>query len=255
MKTTDELKDIGLFIAEYATRLLGAGVHTSRVIRNSKRIGESLGAQVRMTTFQRTIILTVYDRQSDAVYTEVVDIAPLPVSFELNSDLSALSWEACDERLTLEQLWEKYREAIARPRMNPLLLLGLVGVANASFCKLFGGSWGGAAVVLGATLAGFYARQAMQRRGVNHFIAFLLSALVASLCASSALLFDPTAQIAIATSVLYLIPGVPLINGVIDIVEGHILNGCIRLIHSLLLVVCIAIGLSVTLLIVKNSLL
>ena len=50
-------------------------------------------------------------------------------------------------------------------------------------------------------------------------------------------------------------PGVPLINGVIDIVEGHILIGFSRLINALLLIVCIAVGLSATLMIVKNSLL
>ena len=78
---------------------------------------------------------------------------------------------------------------------------------------------------------------------------------MASLCASSALIFNADADIAIATSVLFLIPGVPLINGVIDIVEGHILLGLSRIINALLLVICIAIGLSVTLLLVKNSLL
>ena len=47
----------------------------------------------------------------------------------------------------------------------------------------------------------------------------------------------------------------PLINGVIDIMEGHILIGCSRLINALLLIVCIAVGLSATLLMVKDSLL
>ena len=54
---------------------------------------------------------------------------------------------------------------------------------------------------------------------------------------------------------LYLIPGVPLINGVIDIVEGHVLNGIARLTSALMLIVCIAVGLSCTLMIVKNGLL
>ena len=67
--------------------------------------------------------------------------------------------------------------------------------------------------------------------------------------------FDCTAETAIATSVLYLVPGVPLINGVIDIVEGHILIGCSRLINALLLILCIAVGLSINLLLIKGSLL
>lgn len=59
----------------------------------------------------------------------------------------------------------------------------------------------------------------------------------------------------IRNSVLYLVPGVPLINGVIDIVEGYILTGFARLVQASLLIVCIAIGLSFTLLLVKDSLL
>ena len=58
----------------------------------------------------------------------------------------------------------------------------------------------------------------------------------------------------IATSVLYLVPGVPLINGVIDIVEGYVLTGFARLTEAALLIINIAIGLSFTLLLVKNSL-
>ena len=69
------------------------------------------------------------------------------------------------------------------------------------------------------------------------------------------LLYTSSAETALATSVLFLVPGVPLINGVIDIVEGHILIGCSRLINALLLIICIAIGLSATLLMVKDGLL
>jgi uncharacterized membrane protein YjjP (DUF1212 family) len=57
--------------------------------------------------------------------------------------------------------------------------------------------------------------------------------------------------VALDTSVLFLIPGVPLINGFIDIVEGHILNGFSRLTEGALLVLCIAVGLAVTISITK----
>ena len=35
MKTSESLLSIGKFIAEYSAHLMGAGVHTSRVVRNS----------------------------------------------------------------------------------------------------------------------------------------------------------------------------------------------------------------------------
>ena len=101
----------------------------------------------------------------------------------------------------------------------------------------------------------FAVKQRMQAHAVNHFLVFACSAFVASLCATAALRFDCTAEITLATSPLFLVPGVPLINGVIDIMEGHVLMGVSRLVNAMLLIVCIAVGLSATLLMVKDSLL
>ena len=137
----------------------------------------------------------------------------------------------------------------------PLLVLVLAGLANASFCALFGGDWCSRGIVFVATVAGFFLKQRMTAAHVNHYIVFALSAFVASLCASVSLFFDTTAEIALSTSVLFLVPGVPLINGVIDILEGHMLNGFARLANAALLIVCIAVGLSFTLMLVKDSLL
>ena len=160
------------------------------------------------------VTFSVYDDESGRVYSEVADIPPLPISFELNSELSALSWDACDLRLSLAEIRRRYDEIVARPRLDPIFTLIL-----------------------------------------NHYVIFIASAFAASMYASVAMIFDTTSEVAIATSVLYLIPGVPLINGVIDIVEGHVLNGIARLTSALMLIVCIAVGLACTLMIVKNGLL
>lgn len=255
MKTRQELTEILDFIAEYSTYLLGSGVHTSRVIRNSQRIGESQGIDIQLSSFQKSTIITARDAASGEAITRVVKIPALPISFERNSDLSALSWDAVDEALPLGEIRRRYGELVAKPRIDPIFVLITVGLANASFCKLFGGDWTAVSIVFTATLVGFAAKQRMQAHGVNHFLIFIISAFMASLCASAALRFDCTAETALATSVLFLVPGVPLINGVIDIVEGHILIGCSRLINALLLIICIAVGLSATLLMVKDGLL
>lgn len=85
MKTRHELTEILDFIAEYATYLLGSGVHTSRAIRNSQRIGRSLGVDIQLSSFQRSTILTVRDEESGEAITRVVRIPALPISFERNS--------------------------------------------------------------------------------------------------------------------------------------------------------------------------
>ena len=123
MKTKQELSDILDFVAEYASYLLGSGVHTSRVIRNAQRIGTSQGVDIQLSSFQKSIIITVHDERSGEVVTRVVKIPALPISFERNSDLSALSWDAVDEHLSLTDLRDRYGELIAKPRMDPIFVL------------------------------------------------------------------------------------------------------------------------------------
>jgi len=109
--------------------------------------------------------------------------------------------------------------------------------------------------VILATLLGMFIRQQMQKRHYNHFIVFMVSAFSASMFASLTLIPGWTPDIAIGTSVLFLIPGVPLINGIIDILEGHTVTGTSRLIQATLLVICIATGLAVPLLLFMKNLL
>lgn len=254
--TQEYVNDIADFISRYVTNMLGAGVHTSRVVRNSKRIGEALGTEVRIHTSQKTATLTVCEKGGSTMSTRVLDIPGFPISFEWNADLSALSWAAYDNDMSLEAIRHKFDELISKPKINPWFVLFMVGLANASFCRLFGGGVWAMLIVFTSTLVGFFTRQHLTRRGVNHYIVFIVSAFVASLCASSALsLGIESAEIALATSVLYLVPGVPLINGVIDITDGHIQIGISRLVNALMLIVCIAIGMSGTLMLVKDSLL
>ncbi len=255
MKTKKELTEILDFVSEYATYMLGSAVHTSRVIRCSQRIGKSQGVDVQMSSFQKSTIMSVHDEETGESLTRVVSIPPLPISFERNSDLSALSWEALDNNLSLADIRSRYQSLISKPKIDPIFVLITVGLANASFCRLFGGDWVAMSIVFTSTLVGFAAKQRMQAFKMNHFLIFIISAFIASLCATASLVFDCTAETCIATSPLFLVPGVPLINGVIDIVEGHILMGCSRLINALMLIMCIAIGLSMTLIMVKDNLL
>lgn len=254
MITNEMLQQQIKFVAEYAAHLMGCGIHTSRVIRNTKRVGEALNFDVKISIFQKSIILTIKSNSTQHTYSEVVEIPTLPISFKHNSELSALSWEAVDSQLSFEQIKENYHQVISVPRINALLILLLVGLANASFCRLFKGDWFSMLIVFIATITGFLVKTQLQKKYINHYIIFVVSAFVSSLFSSAALFFNTTSGIALATSVLYLIPGVPLINGVIDIVEGHTLIGISRLANAFLLIVCVAIGLSFTLILFKGSL-
>ena len=254
--TREQIAETADFIARYLSYMLGAGVHTSRVVRNSKRLGNALGVDVAIHTSQKTAMLTVSDKDSNVLNTRVVDIPSFPISFEWNADLSALSWAAYDRKMSLDEIRTEFDGIVSKPKMSPVFVLLMASLANAAFCRLFGGDHWAMLVTFTSTLIGFFTRQHLARKKVNNYIVFVVSAFVASLCASSSLSLGlETAEIALATSVLYLVPGVPLINGIIDITDGHIQIGITRIVNAFMLIVCIAIGMSATLMLVKDSLL
>jgi uncharacterized membrane protein YjjP (DUF1212 family) len=245
-----ELKELSKFLSDYSTSLMAVGVHTSRIVRNTARIAESFGFFVDMTIFQKTIIMTLRDKDNTHSYSTVSKIKPMALNFEINSRLSSLSWEAYDEHLTLDELRTKYQEIVSNPRMSKWMVLFLVSCANASFCRLFTGDWQAMGIVFVATLVGFFVRQKMMEKHLNHLFVFVVSSFVASMIGCTAVIYNigTTPQIALGTSILYLVPGVPLINGIIDVIEGHVLAGVSRLINAALLIICLSIGLSLTLL-------
>jgi uncharacterized membrane protein YjjP (DUF1212 family) len=111
--------------------------------------------------------------------------------------------------------------------------------------------------VFAATLLGFLVKQQLSRLKYNPLGVIILSAFAASMAAACAVIFQlgSTPQIALATSVLFLVPGVQMINSIMDLMHGHILMGISRGVHSIMMISCITIGLSATMLIVGvNSL-
>lgn len=258
MSKKEDIQDLLNFLLDYSTSLMGVGVQTARVVHNATRIAKAFGFSLDMTIFQKSIIMTIVDND-DPLHpkTSVDKIKPLALNFEMISTLSALSWYIYDHEPSLEEVRVKFEAIMEKPRMSRWWVLFLVSCANASFCRLFGGDGIAMAVVFVATLVGFFIRQEMMKRHMNHLFIFVVSSCIASMIGGMAVInhLGNTPEIALAASVLYLIPGVPLINSVIDFMDGHVLAGLSRLINAILLIICIAIGLSVTLIILGvNSL-
>lgn len=248
------LKQYTLFLSEYAICLLGAGVHTTRIIRNTCRIAMSLGVKAEMTVLHKTLNLTLSTEDGQHVYNKVSTIQPRAISFRLNTDLSKLSWDAYDNHLPIDEIWKRYKEILLQAKIGDLEVLVLVGIANAAFCGLFGGDMWACSLVAAGTWIGYSLKIVMLRHHANSFVVWFCCAFLSSLITSLSgiLHIGSTPDIAIAASALYLIPGVPLINSVIDTIEGHALTGFARLIDAVLLIGSMAIGLLSTTLLISN---
>jgi len=242
----NHLKDVSKFLSDYATSLMAVGVQTSRIVRNTERIARAYGCRCETTIFLKTIVMTVWDIDDEHSYSSVSNKKPMGLNFEMNAELSRLSWDITDKALALPAAKANYEKIIHKPRASKWLVLLLVSFANAAFCHLFRGDEWAMFVVFLATLGGFFLKQSLLERHWNELAVFIISSFTAAVFGSSAYVWHLgyTPDIALGTSVLYLIPGVPLINGIMDIIDCHVLAGISRLINAALLIICIAIGLT-----------
>lgn len=252
-QTTDQdthrqLKEATLFLAEYASTLMAVGAQTSRIQLNTVRMARSMGYHVSLLIFPKTISITLQDQERNHTYTYIKKTPGIPLNFKVNMKLSQLSWNAFDDRLPLNELWARLKSIATEKRESPWLVLVLVSLANACFCRLFDGNTLSMAIVFVATFVGFLLRQQLTKRGVNHLAVFVTCAFVSTMIGVTDYIYfhGGTEDMSLGTSMLYLVPGVPLINGVMDIVDNHVLDGLSRLSNALLLIICIAIGLSGT---------
>lgn len=247
-----DIQELTDFLLDYALSLMAAGAYTARIVKNVRRIGESYGYVVDILLFQKNMTMTVTCPDDYSIRrTYVRQQSPfIHVSFRTISDLSSLSWKAFDTDVSLEDLRLEYALILSKPQEDWKLLLILASCSTAAFCKLFGGDWWSSVIVFMSAFVGFLFRKFLTILKVEPRFALLLTATASSLTAflgAGISGLTGTSDIAVATSVLYLVPGVHFINSVIDILDGHILIGISRAVNTCILIICIAFGMYFTL--------
>lgn len=237
------VRETCLFLSEYAVQLFGSGCTCIRLEKNMKRIAASLGMNVEFSVLPRHIHITVSKGDSD--FTSVIGIRDLPISFSRITDLSRLSWQMADGKIDFLTARSVLPRICNCACVNPWLLLLLVSLANASFCRLFSGDPMAMATVFIATFIGFLVKQILVRRHMDIRLTVLfcsfLSAMIAA--AGSLLGIGGTPEIAVATSVLYLVPGIPFINSFCDLLDRHYLCAFGRAMNAVMLLCCLSLGL------------
>ncbi|MBM3116475.1 threonine/serine exporter family protein [Jeongeupia naejangsanensis] len=134
------------------------------------------------------------------------------------------------------------------PHYYPAWLVAVfVGFACGAFAALFHGDLMAVTITSIGSALGMRVRQLLAMRHFKPFVFAPAAAFVATLVVGLLLPFTGTPQAALAASVLFLIPGVPLINGAADLLSGSYLNALVRLTMGAVFVVGLALGMSVAL--------
>lgn len=136
----------------------------------------------------------------------------------------------------------------------PTWLVGLfVGASCAAFAYLNGGSWSITAVTFIAGMVAMFTRIYLSKHHFNPFITVIVTAFIASLIGATTYYFDigNNADIAVASSVLLLVPSFPLINSLSDILKGYVNIGVGRAVFTYMLTLSACVGIVMALVLLR----
>ncbi len=240
----ENAQSVGTVLLEVGATLMSSGASTNRTRVTLERMARGLGYGIELLITHRALMLTIIEKDQQHFFSRLKRTSPHGVNFRVVSGISHLSWNVLEQNWTVVMIAEELQRLKALPHYPRLVVLALVGLAGSGFCQIFGGGYLDMMVAFTATVAGLFIRQESIKVKFNPYICVFFAAFTASFIAGMAEHFQIGAEPekAFATSVLFLVPGVPLINSVTDLMEGNIQNGLTRAINGLLIAFSIAMG-------------
>lgn len=239
--------DFSRFLATYSAYLWGYGATCIRISKNVRRMAARLGFRADITILPKHVAVALTDDETGEYSQYTSTIKAMPVSYMANAQMSKLSWDVAEGKVDVECAEALLCKIADMPRLSVWKVMLLVVCANASFCRLFGGDFGAMAIVALATLVGYAIKNVTLVRGLDVRVMAIAASFVSAVIGSVGFVYPGltfTPDIALGTSVLYLIPGIPYINSVSDLIDGHYLCFFSRSMQALILTACIAAGLT-----------
>jgi len=243
--------ELGEVLLEIGSLLIVSGANTERVKVTISRIASAFDCNSDLMITNHALMITLTYKNNIKSFTSVKWVPNMHLNFNLISDISTMSWQIVGEKWSVERINQELLLLNKRPLYSRIIVLLLVALAGASFCRLFGGGAIEMIVCFVGSFAGLFVRQETMKLKFNFYVCIFFASLTSSSLVGVYSFLNPTETYihALSTSVLFLIPGVPMINSFSDLIDGNILNGTTRGVNVLVIAFAIALGLMVSLLI------
>lgn len=229
--------------------LFNFGATTQRIQDSIEHLARHLGCKVDMLLSYDALLITVND--GETLRTRI-DSSHRFAGLNLVGLVKISQWlrRLPDSQLDPAQL-ERELTAIRdqAPTHGRLTLAFAAACAGAAFCIVNGGdpdSWISSAA--GSALI-FAVRRKLLAHKFNIYVAIFASALAGSVVSGllGRLLNTSTPAVTLIAPLLFMVPGVPLITGGIDIVRNHVTIGVARIGFALAVLVALCLGVGLTL--------
>ena len=244
--------------------LVESAADTSRILRNMKRTAAFLGLpEEHLHIYVNYNMLMVNLSDEEHSFSKFQRCDKHGINMTAISALSRLSWRAIREDYTIEQ-YDKELERIGNQKRNytPWQVAIGAGFACGGFCIQFGCDWPAFFYASIAAILGFRLRAVLNELGSNHYVNIALAAFLSTLLAWAstfistpavdgmlpswlhAILHSDTPWHPLMACALFIVPGVPLINFVSDMLDSYIQVGWTRALNTLLMVAAMAFGIA-----------
>ena len=228
--------------------LMESAADTNRIERNMKRVAafmgipeEKLHIDIRWTM----IMVNVSDERNS--FSKFQKCEKHGINMTTISQVSKLSWRAIEQDYSLDKYEEELEKIVRQPRnYTPYIVAIGAGFACGGFCKLFGGDWIAFLLTSICTFIGFRVRARCVEAGLNAYMGIALAAFICTCLAyaSSFLGISGTPYLPLLACALFIVPGVPLINFVDDMIDNHLLVGITRAANTVMMVAAMTFGIA-----------
>jgi uncharacterized membrane protein YjjP (DUF1212 family) len=225
--------------------LMFNGADTGQVHDSVARFARRFGAEANLVVSYEALVVTV--SAGDRFRTKIGHRVPgMNVGVSALYALDRLLTDVEAGRATLEDARARLDDVEHRFPANPpwAVTLGMALTA-ASLSRLFGGDWGTFFVVAVVGAVQTRARLEMVRRQANPVLVTFASALLGGVVGGIGVRLGASGAppLCLVCPGMILVPGVPLINGVRDLMGNHVTLGVSRLAFASAVVMAIALGL------------
>lgn len=230
---------------------------TSRVMRNMKRTAAFLALdEERLNIYVNYNMLMV----NYGGRTEFCRCSRHTVNMWVMSAISHLSWRALKENYSIEEYRHQFDYIAQHKReYSPWQVAVGGGFACGGFCIQFGCDWAAFFYASIAAILASHLRMTLGKKGCNEYTNIGIAALTATIVAWLTSILSTNETIAnsipswmvsqtpwhpLLACALFIVPGVPLINFVSDMLDGYIQIGITRAVKTLLMVAAMAFGIA-----------
>lgn len=224
--------------------LMESAADTSRIMRNMKRTAAYLGLpDEHLHIYINYNMLMVNLGDEEHSFSKFQSCEKHGINMTAISAVSKLSWRAIREDYSLEKYEEELEKIRTRKRnYTPWQVAVGAGFACGGFCIQFGCDWPAFFYASVAAILGFRLRAVLNDLGSNHFMNIAVAAFVSTLLAwvstfistlalpgpLHAVLHSDTPWHPLMACALFIVPGVPLINFVSDMLDNYVQVGITR---------------------------